>query len=914
MIIDFFKNSWKYWLTPVLYHHRKQLAIGVTTIGLIFWIGTTLGLFRLPFVKIKALEAMSERTALILETNDYQKTLVQLEKTAYCQDLKSISLLQKWEKGLAFIDSLFRVTKTYPSILSAAHIVSGVQITSNQSANWLYALDQYDQSFDVKQFIKELMPAKTIETIYRGRTIYTLEFGNQKQMSLSVFYGLILVSPVTILVESGIEQLDNIASNVYRNPSFLNIKREINLEGSPLIVYFNFQSISSLMSVISRPNPRVLLSLSTIGEWMGLDSRFLENGFVLSGHLYPDKQNKFLNALAKQKAPKNSRVAELLPKNLGAMVYLGWEDFKTFYKSYQDKTYEDFEKYFLPWIGRDVTLFFEDPTDDDNAFIKDKLVFLQSKDTSLTWKLLNKYAHKFGELDRQVYQNFEITQIAANSPLLPLFGEDINPVQNPYYTIIENYVVFANSRTTLEGWIKSFNTRQLILDLPEYHSFFAQVTNQSSIYALLSTPNSAKFLQYFVRPELHNYLQQSFANFKNIYPIGMQFFGFEEHFLVTLSTAYNLVKEKEEIQATTAWQADLAEKAAIAPKAVRSHDGNYYILAQDVKNRLYFFNKNGENLWGKDHVLTRRINSDIFEIDFYSNGQIQYAFSTDSAIYVMDKEGRNLKIIPLISRASSGVLAVDYGKGPRFFIACRNDAVYGYEQNGKPLSGWQPLNRAGSVNSPLAFMNYQDKRYFIMTNKGGKCQAFKRDGTPYFRGGNLGGKLNAWGIDPSIGRIAGGNTNGKIRILNTVGKGFGLAAPKEMKKNVQFIYADVIGDTRKDYIRIDNSQMAVHYYTKEKNKRGKFKDVLKEDGIYSLNGNVKRKAFEITLIGKRKKFIGLWEPENGSIALIDAKGKMQNGFPLAGTSPFQIVDLFGERGNTLVVANNNRIYTYKLKF
>lgn len=914
MIIDFFKDFWAYLLKPILYRHRRQIIGLLFGIGLVLWIGTSYHLFRLPFAKVEGMEAMSENTtALILETAHYRQTLQALEKASYYQDLKSISILKKWERGLKFMDSLFHATNSYSTLMDKAHIISGAQVTSNETADWLYALDAYELDFDVEQFVEELMPRNTLKTTYRGRPIYNLKFEGSTAISLSVFRGLILISPVTILVESGIEQLDNISSSLAESPSFVQVEQEIGTIEDRLVLYVNLETISSLTNVITKSNPRAIAGLMSMGAWMGLDTRFLENGFMLSGHFHPSEDNQFLQALAKQQAPKNSRIAEYLPQNIGAMLYLGWNDFETFYTAYKTKEDKDFEKYFLPWIGQEVTLFIEDPTDDDNAFMKDKLVFVQSKDTSLTWKLLDQYAHQFGELDQRTYQNFVLTQIAATSPLKALFGETLNPLQNPYYTIIDNYIVFANARTTLEGWIKSFNSRKMILDLPEYHSFFAQAKNKSNIYGLLNTPNATKFLQHLVRPQLHNYLTTSFQKFRNIYPIGVQFFGFEEHFLVTVSTAYNKVKEREEVQASSAWQADLVAKAAIAPKALRSHDGNYYILAQDVQNRLYFFNKNGENLWGKDKVLTRKINSDIFEIDFYSNNQIQYAFSTDSAIYVMNKAGDYLKIIPLISRASNGVLAVNYGKGPRFFIACRNNAYYAYEQNGKPLSGWQPLERVGRVKYPMEFMNYQDKRYFITATRAGITKAFKRNGEAYFKGGHLPSNMTGWGIDAPIGRIAAGSSNGKIRILNTKGKGFGLSPVKGLNKDVQFVYADVIGDDRKDYIRIGPNKIAIHYYTKEKNKKGKLKDVLKEAGIYDLDGATKRKAFAVNIQGTSKQYIGLWETENGSISLLDAKGRVQNGFPLAGTSTFQIVDLFGERGNTLVVANNNRVYTYKLK-
>ena len=914
-MINFFKTSWTYLLKPILSRHRRRILGFCLGISLILWIGTSNHLFRMPFVKVQGMEAMSENiTALILETSEYKKTLKELEKATYYNDLKSISILRKWERRLQFIDSIFHATDSYTSILETAHIVSGAQVTSNASADWLYALDDYEGPFEVQEFIAELMPRNTLKTLYRGRPIYNLSFEDGQTVSIAVFRGLILISSVTILVESGIEQLDNISSSIAESASFVQVEQEIKSTEGRLVLYLNLETISSLTSVITKSNPRAILGLMSMGKWMGLDTRFLENGFMLSGHLHPSKEHKFLQALTKQTAPKNSRIAEYLPQNMGLLLYLGWNDFEQFYKAYQDKPDKDFEQYFLPWIGQEVTLFIEDPTDDENAFVKDKLVFVQSKDTALTWQLLHQYAHQFGELDEQAYQNFMITQIAANNPLKALFGEDLNPLQNPYYTIIDNYIVFANARTTLERWIKSFNTRQMILEIPEYRAFFEQAKNKSNIYALLNTPNCAKFLQHLVRPELHDYLNTSFQKFRNIYPVGIQFYGFENHFLVHLSTAYNVVKEQAEIQASSAWEADLAAESAIAPKALRSHDGNYYIMTQDVNHRLYLFNKNGENLWGKDKVLTRRINSDIFEIDFHSNKQTQYAFSTDSAIYVMDNAGNYLKIIPLISRASNGVLVVDYGQGPRFFIACRNGAFYGYEQNGKPLSGWQPLEGVGRINYPLEYMNYQDKRYFIMTTKSGMCSAVKRNGAPYFKGGKLGGSLAGWGIDASIGRIAAGSSNGKVRILNTKGRGFGLSPVKGINKNVQFVYADVIGDERKDYIRIGANKMAVHYYKKEADKKGRLKEILKEAGVYDLEPITKRKAFAVDVIGTTKQYIGLWEPENGSISLLNAKGEVQNGFPLAGTSNFQIVDLFGERGNTLIVVNNNRVYTYKLKF
>lgn len=904
---------WQYWAKPILYYYRKSIITVAILVTAVAWLGTSWGVFRLPFAKVNAFEAISDNTALILETNQYEAMFEELKASSYYQDLFSLSLLQKWGKDLTFMDSLFKETASYKKILDEAHIVSGLQPTSNKSADWLFVLDKYKEKFDIDLFLEELKPYKVTQTTYRGRLIYTLKFEDGKTIALAVFKGVILTSPVTFLVESGIEQLDNIASTIYRKDSFKKVNEQVVKDGGNLVVYVNFKSITTLTSIMTESNPRAIMGLTALGAWMGLDARFLDSGFILSGHLYPDKEHRFLQALCRQEAPKDSKIAAYIPKNLGAMLYLGWDKFDEFYKSYQTEDYKDFETYFLPWIGREAAIIFKDPTDDNNAFEKDKLVFVQSKDTSHTWRLLQRYAHQFGELDKKVYQNFEITQIVAQDILKPLFGDEINPIQNPYYTMVGDYIVFANSLPTLENWIKNYNSNQTILELPEYDAFLTQAKNQSNIYALLSTPNSIKFLQHFLRSEWDEYITGPFQQFQNIYPVGIQFFGFKEHFLVTLSASHNKVEAKKSNRAATAWEVELEADAAVAPEVVATGDGNYHIFAQDVNHRVYLFDKNGENLWSKDKILDGKINSEVFEIDYRMDGDYHYAFSTARTIYVWDKAGNESTKISLTSKAANGLLALDYGKGPRLFIACKNGHLYGYEETGKPLSGWQPLAKAGRVDYPMAYMEYENNRYFITVNKAGKCQAFKRQGTPYFKGGKLGNALSGWGIDSKIGRIAAGNKNGKIRVLNRFGKGFGFSPVKGMTKEVQFVYADVIGDARKDYIRVSPDKMAVHYYTKEKNAKGKEKDVLKEAGVYPLGEAAALKAFAVDVVGYDKQFIGLLESENGSIRLLDEKGVLQNGFPMAGTSTFEIVDLFGENGNTLVVANRNKIHAYKLK-
>ncbi|MFK7798753.1 MAG: hypothetical protein AB8E82_14985 [Aureispira sp.] len=911
MIINFFRNIGRYLIKPFFARYWKRLAILVIVSYTIVTVGHQNAWFRSPILAVNPFEAFSEHTALLLETPSGKHLPPNLTTANYSTALLQLSILDKWQRGVHLLDSLFGLEQRYQTLLDQTAIVSGVQVISNQAADWLYVLKMPSNQFQLEAFIEVIRPKHIQKSTYRGYRIYTLSLHNQEELTFTQFKGLVLMSRTTVLVESSIEQLDDIEGSVYRKAAFQAVMASPK-EKPTWNIYFNFKAFPSLTNVVTTPNPRATLALRQVGNWMCLDAQFLPKDFNLRGVLIPELDNAFLQALAQQKAPQKSRMIELFPSNLGALLYIGWNDFDAFYDNYNTVEHPDFEAYIQPWLGQDAALFYEDPTDEQNIFEKDKLVFLHSKDTSLTWKLLDKYAQKIGPVTRYGYQNFEITHLPAENVLEPLFGKTINPLQAPYFTIVGEYIVLANSKTTLEGWIKAYNTRMVLLELPEYKAFLKQSSEQSNIYLLINTPNTNKFVQYLGRNNLLEYLQTTWKGFKNIYPIGIKLHGQNNHFLTTLSASYNQVTEQKKVKATAAWQADLNSKAAIAPQALHSHDGNYYVLVQDERHQLYLFDKNGENQWPAHKKTNRRINSSIFEVNYYNNNEIQYAFSTDSAIYILTKEGQTLMTIPLIHRAASGVLAVGTGKEPRLFIPCKNGAIYGYEQTGKPLSGWQPLKGVGRVDGPMQYMRYQDKSYFIALTKAGHAHAYNQAATPYFKHARL-GKATAWGVDPIIGRIVAGQANGKIKVLNSKGKGFNLAAVPELKKKVQFLYADVIGDARKDYIRMDANQLVIHYYEKQTDEKGRSKDKLIQTPIYTIPEAKDRQIFEVTLREVDKKLIGYWEPSTNSIGLLNAKGKLQKGFPLAGTSAFEVIDLFEEQSNTLIVANDSRVYTYKLK-
>ncbi len=910
---DLLQVFWAYFIKPFIWYYRKYILVFMVAM-LLLGIANQYGVIRLPFSKSEGIEAMATNTALVLHTKNYQSVLKEIEQTSYANDLMAVSLLQKWKSNLNRLDSLFKGTKDYANLLQKATITSGAQVINSSAADWLFAVEMPDNKLELETLLAAMQPTQLTDNNYRGYTIYSLSYEKGKRFSFAYSNQLLLISASTLLVETGIEQLDEINTSIANTASFERVLTYQPLEAeNQLSVYINLETFSLLAGVLTKGQSKMVEKLAQLGSWIGLDSRFLKEGFLLSGKLYPPTATPFLKELAQQTAPTNSNIVQYLPKKTAALVYLGWNNFEKLYEKSHVSGNPNFERYMLSWISSEVALVIQDPIDDKNHFKNDRLVFVKATDTLLARQALTTYGQKYGRFKKGHYQNFDLTELGLNHILAPLFGNGIDPIQDACYTIVDDYVIFANSTTTLRSWVEQYTSGETLDKTAEYAAFVRQIQKESNIYTFISTPRSLKFLKYLARSEWHQYLTDQFSNLQNLQPIGIQCYGMGDHFSVNISISHLKVNKQVKNQSSIAWSFGLDEKAAT--KAYTLFDASvnqHFILVQDSSRRVYLIDNKGENQWKEPIYLPKFIQSEVFGVDYYSSGELQFVFNTPTSIYVLNKSGRIIKKIDLVAPAKTGMLVTNYGQTPSFFVPCKNGYVYGFDKNGQPLNGWQPNKNVGPIHFPMQYMEYKDKRYLIATSRAGTSKAFDSNGKSLFRKAALGLKLNHWDNDPSIGRIAGGNTDGSIRILNHKGKGFKINALPDMNKNVSFAYADVTGDERKDYIRLQDSTLAIHYYTPQEDKKGRMKETFVPKGIFQLSHKA-QVVFGVNMVTQDKDYIGLFNKDQGAIYLYDTAGTLQNGFPLAGTSTFSIVDLFNENRNTVVVTNNNKIYAYKLQ-
>ena len=329
------------------------------------------------------------------------------------------------------------------------------------------------------------------------------------------------------------------------------------------------------------------------------------------------------------------------------------------------------------------------------------------------------------------------------------------------------------------------------------------------------------------------------------------------------------------------------------------------ILVQDAGNQLYRLDAGGAVRWRR--TLADRILGSVQGIDFQGNQTNCYLFNTATHLWLLDDEGHDVEGFPLQlqSPATNGVIAVDFDKSLRYyyFVACANGNLYGYDQFGRSLAGWNPQNGVGLVTQPLLHCQREGKDYLVALNQKGKLSVYGRDGVLRFPSvqlvGNFAGPPQADAVSKSP-RIIAINTTGKAAGCNFAGEPFSVQVGQTSNKRpVKGAFMPLTGDARFEYVVLQDSSLRVVGY---------------EDTALRTIFSTPLPAGQDTLFEVAGQRLGTLDRSKRQVFLIDGRGHLHPDFPLAGTTPFVMTDVFREAGQqVLVVGNGASVYAYKVR-
>ena len=478
-----------------------------------------------------------------------------------------------------------------------------------------------------------------------------------------------------------------------------------------------------------------------------------------------------------------------------------------------------------------------------------------------------------------------------------LFGDMFANCRGNYVFFIGNFMVFANSMDDIKALVRDVSLNNTMKASISHREFLGKFSTTSTIFLYYNFPCGTEMLKRVLSRQYSSDIDARRTAIGNNGVCGVQFKCMDG--LVFCNLSFGELDSKHIAESEIIWETNIGAAVAMKPCFVKNHDtGENEILVQDKNNMLYLLDTSGKEIW---HVLIDApIRSQIYQVDAYKNGKLQYLFSTADKIYLVDRLGNFVDRYPLVLRAETtvpvSVFDYDGNHNYRIFAACNDNKVYVYDISGNLLKGWDFAGTENLVNSEISHYSISSED-FIVFHDSYKVYFVARNGSEKLKF-LTGFKFsdNAIYCDVSgTPKFVTTDENGMVRRFFKDNRQDSISLG-EFSSRHHFAMKDIDMDGKADYIFVDSARLSVY------GNNGK----LLFD--YGFDSDVSAPTFY--RFGGQTR-IGLVSAD-GQLYLFNTNGTLHEDFPLSGEVPFSICESEGGNYSLVTGTGKGRIVNYRI--
>ncbi|TDQ27610.1 DUF3352 domain-containing protein [Tenacibaculum caenipelagi] len=532
---------------------------------------------------IKSIYLVPDDAVFIVDTERPIDTWDEISSSEIWTHLQTNQQINKLSEGLNNLDETFKAKKEIIDFIGERNLVISVHVFSTKRYGLLYIADlqKLSKLIFLKRAISKLAEDdyKVTKRVYKEHEIIELYNKETREtLHLSFIKNQFVASYTHLLVEKSIDQYLNPV--IGRDINFLEIKKKTDTDGF-FNIYLQHKYLKDFLSCFTNSSNLDLLNKEAF-FYTGLDISIKEGVIVqATGYTNVDSNSQtYLKVLQKSGVGKRS-VAKIAPKNTSLYLSFTFDDFKTFnhnletlqqenpadFKIYsdqlamvEDKLNINISEHIYSWIGSEIALIHfntelsKNKKDiaaiikaDDIEDAKENLQFVLSKikeNTPLKYKQIN-------------YRGYPINFFDLKGFFKMLAGNMFSKMEKPYFTIIDDFVVFSTSPNTIKEIINNHLIGYTLESSENFDDFNDLFEKKSSVFAYINTPNSYKDLLSLVDNKTRHQLQKNKPYIACFSQIGMQLVASDELFESNISFAF---EDPKNIDISTEKEQKLREK------------------------------------------------------------------------------------------------------------------------------------------------------------------------------------------------------------------------------------------------------------------------------------------------------------------------------------------------------------------
>jgi hypothetical protein len=899
---------------------------------------------RKPSKPAEPLKAIPLSASVIIRVNDFNALFEKItHNNNIWNELQTIPPFNRVKKQLYFLDSMMRSDPEVSEILEKGPSYISAHVTGKDRISLMHVLQlpPHIQERKINGLISRfLIHSGTIQTrIYEGINLHEVALLDESDVGnfcYAVYRDILMISFSTTVLEDAIRQLQQ-PESLITDKGFNKI---VSVAGKNVDanVFINFAQFPRSLSVFVRPDYKSeVRSLKNFASWGELDVNLLPDVLLMNGFIQPsDSLPSFAKVLMGQSSQR-IRADEMLPSSVAACLSMSisnpgkyFDDYHAFlrglgkYTTYNNTLQSLNNAYGIQLpddlsdlMDEEITLAFDNPRQTDSG--PDVYILLRIKSKSQAEGQLKSMLEKMAVVDKKspdAYQshyafdaelNFTLYHFPVHQLISKVYGDLFSALDEHYFVLLDNYLVFSGSERALKYLIQNYILNKTLQNDPAYKEFKNNLSPRSNlvIYGNLSKSQGV-FSDYLIETIGKSWFDH-LGIFQKIQSSGIQIVANNDmlysNIVLKYLSAYHNAAE-------TVWESKLDTLALMKPVFVINHQTQQNeVFVQDMNNNIYLINQAGRILW--KIPLAERINSDIFQIDYFRNRKLQLVFSTRNEIYMIDRNGNFVEKYPvkLRSPATCGLSVFDYDetRDYRLFIACEDKRIYAYTGDGNLLSGWAFNETESEVTQPVNHFRIGDKDFLVFGDRL-KTYILDRKGNTrvqvetYFTHSANNNYLLNLPVDGTNPSIVTTDTTGKAYFIGFTGEVRTLDFGSTYTNRHFFDVRDLNGDGQAEFIYLEGTKLTVYNADKSKLFTYKFEEpILSKPMVYQFSATDRK--------------LGIVSKFKNQIYLINNNGELYKGFPLQGNTSFSIGN-FGDslsRFNLVVGSRDNYLYNYRVQ-
>lgn len=549
---------------------------------------------------------------------------------------------------------------------------------------------------------------------YLKQTIIDLSGPNRKTIcSITKFKDFLICSSTGSLVEDAIEKLTYQFYGEWKN---LSKAQTLAANAATFHVYINYAKISDFMQCFTNEQPSEYLNLiRNFASWSMFEVQVDNKHTQISGvTITDDSISQFLDVFNAQKPVETRYLENYLPYNTASYLQFGIHQYGKFYTDmYEYLSYtkqldsitlfrDSLEKLYdyqlsniLPALGKHAALVYTECSPEQISLHTSAFISLaNSQEFKNQFRQFNMRIQGRIEADsmhrNEFYKSYELSYLKAGNFLKIFYGKMFSGIYNPYYTVINDVCIFSNDINELKRIIDSYESKHTIASNVQYQQSNKQFSSLSNISIYINTTFSYPQFQQMANAEMFSLLNRASLDIKRFTSLQLQYASTNDKtFYSQLNIEYSPAYEEDNSEK---WRLKLDTGLNMQPQFVKSNDSTEnHILVQDINRNLYYISHTGELKW--KIKLSSTITSNIYSV--MHQHKIGYLFHSENTLFLIDERGLQFPGYPLkIQGKITGKICLNKINDSTFnyYIAVNNKSIQAYNQNGKPLRGWNTVS------------------------------------------------------------------------------------------------------------------------------------------------------------------------------------------------------------------------------